>query len=271
MIDTKVKVNGKTVGEYDMTPTIPVEKLPPEVPLMNDDKKIPQENLPDLGLEFSNSASVGQYIKVNEVDENGKPISWEPCDLDLSNCMTLDGDQKLTNKHLQGYVDFRQSGQKKLFPCVAVGYQSPIGHGIVLHPSTIGASPVGVFNVDSEDTANLKLISPLNPSTHTVITHNKISLQNNGFYVILSANKSGISEGSSQVPMIALSGYGNAGIIIRGLHSPAQDTDAATKAYVDAKVSDKELVLASSTEGSSKKFKITVDDSGTISATEITE
>ena len=34
---------------------------------------------------------------------------------------------------------------------------------------------------------------------------------------------------------------------------------------------DKEIVLASSTSGSTKKFRITVDDSGVISATEITE
>ena len=34
---------------------------------------------------------------------------------------------------------------------------------------------------------------------------------------------------------------------------------------------DKEFILASSTEGSTKKFKITVDDSGTLTATEITE
>ena len=34
---------------------------------------------------------------------------------------------------------------------------------------------------------------------------------------------------------------------------------------------DKEIVLSSSTAGSTKKFKITVDDSGTISATEVTE
>ena len=33
---------------------------------------------------------------------------------------------------------------------------------------------------------------------------------------------------------------------------------------------DKEIILSSSTSGSTKKFKITVDDSGTISATEVT-
>ena len=33
---------------------------------------------------------------------------------------------------------------------------------------------------------------------------------------------------------------------------------------------DREIILSSSTSGSTKKFKITVDDSGTISATEVT-
>ena len=33
---------------------------------------------------------------------------------------------------------------------------------------------------------------------------------------------------------------------------------------------DKEIILASSTAGSTKKFKITVDDSGTLTATEVT-
>lgn len=43
------------------------------------------------------------------------------------------------------------------------------------------------------------------------------------------------------------------------------------KEYIGSKVSDKELILFSSTENSAKKFKITVNDSGTISAKEVTE
>lgn len=43
------------------------------------------------------------------------------------------------------------------------------------------------------------------------------------------------------------------------------------KEYIGSKVSDKELILFSSTENSTKKFKITVNDSGTISAKEVTE
>ena len=44
----------------------------------------------------------------------------------------------------------------------------------------------------------------------------------------------------------------------------------ATKLYVNEKISDTEIFLKSSTANSTKKFKITVDDSGTISATEVT-
>lgn len=43
------------------------------------------------------------------------------------------------------------------------------------------------------------------------------------------------------------------------------------KEYIGSKVSDKELILFSSTENSTKKFKITVNDSGTIFAKEVTE
>lgn len=46
----------------------------------------------------------------------------------------------------------------------------------------------------------------------------------------------------------------------------------ATKTYVDNQISaEKDVIIKSSTEGSSKKFKITVDDAGTISATEVVQ
>ena len=47
--------------------------------------------------------------------------------------------------------------------------------------------------------------------------------------------------------------------------NPISDMQIATKKYVD----DKECILKSTTSGSTKKFKITVDDSGTLKATEI--
>ena len=45
----------------------------------------------------------------------------------------------------------------------------------------------------------------------------------------------------------------------------------ARKAELDSRIPEKEVILTSSTTDSTKKFKITVDDSGTISATEIPE
>ena len=48
--------------------------------------------------------------------------------------------------------------------------------------------------------------------------------------------------------------------------NPTEDMHIATKKYVDSKE-----FISSSTEGSTKKFKITVDDTGTITATEVTE
>lgn len=48
---------------------------------------------------------------------------------------------------------------------------------------------------------------------------------------------------------------------------PKRAMEIATKKYVD----DKEFILQSTTPNSTKKFKITVDDAGTLSAAEVTE
>lgn len=52
--------------------------------------------------------------------------------------------------------------------------------------------------------------------------------------------------------------------------APTENMQIATKKYVDDKISDKELILSSSTAGSTKKFKLTIDDTGTLTASEIT-
>lgn len=45
----------------------------------------------------------------------------------------------------------------------------------------------------------------------------------------------------------------------------------ASESYVDNKIAAMELILNSSTEGSTKKFKITVDDTGALTAVEVVE
>lgn len=54
---------------------------------------------------------------------------------------------------------------------------------------------------------------------------------------------------------------------ITNLVTPTNGSDAVTKKYVD----EHSCILTSSTPGSTKKFKIVVDDSGTLTATEITD
>lgn len=45
----------------------------------------------------------------------------------------------------------------------------------------------------------------------------------------------------------------------------------ATEEYVDTAVANKEFILNSITEGSTKKFRVTVDDTGTLTAVEVDE
>lgn len=45
----------------------------------------------------------------------------------------------------------------------------------------------------------------------------------------------------------------------------------ATETYVDNAVANKEFILNSTTEGSTKKFRVTVDDTGTLTAVEVAE
>lgn len=54
---------------------------------------------------------------------------------------------------------------------------------------------------------------------------------------------------------------------VRMSKGPVEPMEIATKKYVD----DKEFILQSTTPNSTKKFKITVDDAGTLSAVEVTE
>ena len=55
--------------------------------------------------------------------------------------------------------------------------------------------------------------------------------------------------------------------------APTKDMQIATKKYVDDAIGEyaatAEYIIPSSTQGSTKKFKITVDDSGTLTATEV--
>ena len=75
------------------------------------------------------------------------------------------------------------------------------------------------------------------------------------------------SNQDPQLEQISLLGLNGKGALPQAsmASDPTKDMQIATKKYVD----NKECVLKSSTPGSTKKFRITVDDSGTLKATEI--
>ena len=82
------------------------------------------------------------------------------------------------------------------------------------------------------------------------------------FYCATIASTGNTSFTMSHVPIID-----NGGVMdqVHMAYDPISPMQIATKQYVD----DKECILKSTTPGSTKKFKITVDDSGNISATEV--
>lgn len=114
------------------------------------------------------------------------------------------------------------------------------------------------------------LILPLFNSTSTEIQFTGFDY-NNGlnraqtYKLVVTTNESVIAAGSA--PMLTVD---NTLRQVEMEANPSFDMEIATKKYVDDKISDKEFILSSSTAGSTKKFKLTIDDTGTLTASEIT-
>lgn len=92
---------------------------------------------------------------------------------------------------------------------------------------------------------------------------NTVSMQ---FAVVIGEQASGIFK--CRIPTYNSDGNSLQQVTMEA--DPTEDMQIATKKYVDDKISDKELILSSSTAGSTKKFKLTIDDTGTLTASEIT-
>ena len=123
-----------------------------------------------------------------------------------------------------------------------------------------GKQPVAKIN-DSGITALLPFVGYNNTvvvfmavvyADESFISFNLLSITSDGTISFSSQNAASISE-SGIMEQVNMSS------------NPVSDMQIATKKYVD----DKECVLKSSTPGSTKKFRITVDDSGALTATEV--
>lgn len=114
--------------------------------------------------------------------------------------------------------------------------------------------------------------------TFTVNTDSTITYESNVFEQISTQsdwNQNDISASDyiKNKPTIdtALSSTSENVVQNKVVKAAIDEVQNTVKEYIGSKVSDKELILFSSTENSTKKFKITVNDSGTISAKEVTE
>lgn len=131
-----------------------------------------------------------------------------------------------------------------------------------------GKTPFVLFHYGSTDIIYLQLVEIFQDGSSMVFAN--MGMVNNGD--IAAATVSIHSDGTANYSLSFLlaTNMDRALPQFEMQTAPTGDMQIATKKYVDNKISDKELVLSSSTEGSTKKFKLTIDDTGTLTASEIT-
>lgn len=191
-----------------------------------------------LGL---TSAAVGQIAKITGVDASGKPIAWGPADM--------------------------PSGEDSDF--VITGSLTEAG-GITLDKTfaqiqeAVQAGKTALMRVDG---GLITITLPLAVKNSEISTEYDFSIgyfiegRLNGVTVrvmesgpVLYTASTPTNNPDGTMPQVSMAS------------APTTDMQIATKKYVD----DKEFILQSTTPNSTKKFKITVDDTGAISAVEVT-
>ena len=130
---------------------------------------------------------------------------------------------------------------------ISGSFRSPVISGGQLHTLSLNNAKVGCY---------------YRPAYCTKVTYPETVVQLDEKYIpTITADKlaDGVLPSASKLlPTVTAS---DSGKFLRVSESGAWEAEAISS----------EMILASSTPGSTKKFKITVDDSGTISATEVTE
>lgn len=211
-----------------------------DVTLANDSKS--------LGLA---SAMVGQIAKIAAVDASGVPTAWSPAD------MPSGGDS-----------EFVVNG--------TIGGETGVGYSITLDKTAdqilaaINEGKSVIARVASEITIDLPLVSFDTISGNIIFAGviNYMAMDSISPIIYFLRLRSDEATLYSSVA-IGLDPEGKLPQVSM-VSAPTRDMQIATKKYVDDKISDKELILSSSTAGSTKKFKLTIDDTGTLTASEIT-
>lgn len=232
------------------------------------------------------SAQVGQTIIVKSVDENGKPTEWEAAD--ISGVETVNGIVPDENGNVlvnADNIDFSMYDNNGMpFVPSRVMLKTPKNEtgnygAAFMNLGTTSADLYKMGGITSSGQFQyvFRLYGTSLTNAYLQLGNSKLS---QGQLTLGDASSTArklniISDTSERTEVICkftgiAAGASKSSVILRGISTPVNDEDGVNKAYVDAKVSDTALILASSTEGSTKLFKVTVDDSGTITATEVT-
>lgn len=191
----------------------------------------------DMGI---TGAAVGQIAKITAVDASGVPTAWGPVDMpsggssDFVINATLDDDYNCTVD--KTYAQIQEAVQAGKKPVV---YLDQVGTTITMPLVASG----GFFGF-----AGSIMVAP------PMSTQYVVSIPRNNQVVFAMGYGLGLGGDDETLRQISMS------------KDPVQEMEIATKKYVD----DKEFILQSTTPNSTKKFKITVDDNGNISAKEVT-
>lgn len=134
-------------------------------------------------------------------------------------------------------------------------------------------NPLVFKRVSYDSTTSSILFETFTVNTDSTITYESNVFEQSSTQSDWNQNDTSASDYIKNKPTIdtALSSTSENVVQNKVVKAAIDEVQNTVKEYIGSKVSDKELILFSSTENSTKKFKITVNDSGTISAKEVTE
>lgn len=207
-------------------------------------------------------ATVGQIAKITAVDASGAPTAWSPADMPLGGSSFTDdgaGNISVDGAAAQSVNRFLQS---MTFPGLNFKYLNPMNSGTYTDPYGINVGS-GASLVDT-------ILTKTVPGVYTVY------MNRNATDVPAAA----AAASSSLRGLVVLSQIKKHYAIILLVDQLSNfyvqyiqnDVGGGWKQMPDSGTSGaKECILQSTTPNSTKKFKITVDDSGALSAVEVTE
>lgn len=208
-------------------------------------------------------ATVGQIAKVAAVDASGAPTAWSPVDMPsggspdavLYTAQTLTDAQK---KQARGNVDAAGEFVVIMSPDSSGGVTLDKTAAQIQEAISVGKTPV-VYAAGSISPYYRLLFMANGSFMFGTITSGESGPALN----VLEVAENNVRIGTQNL----LITYQN-GILDQQTmaYDPVEDMQIATKKYVD----DKKFILNSTTPSSTKKFEITVDDAGTLTATEVT-